>query len=112
MHNTQPRELEFYRTQNGREPFTEWFESIADKITLNRIERRIDRLKRGNFGDCKSVGEGVFELRLHFGSGYRIYFGEVANTVVVLLCGGDKSSQTRDIERAKTYWLEYKETEQ
>ena len=111
MLNTQPRELEFYSTQSGREPFTEWFESIRDRTIINRIERRINRLENGNFGDCKPVGEGVFELRLHFGPGYRIYFGEVANTIVVLLCGGDKSSQQRDIERAKTYWQEYKETQ-
>lgn len=106
-----PRELQIYRTQNGREPFTEWLESINDQRTQNRIQRRVDRLEEGNFGDYKSVGEGVFELRLHFGAGYRVYFGEINNTVVLLLCGGDKSSQTRDIERAKTYWLEYKEVQ-
>ena len=73
---------------------------------------RLDRLEGGNFGDCQSVGSGVFELRLHFGPGYRVYFGEVDRTIVLLLCGGDKSTQTRDIQRAKTYWLEYKEEQQ
>ena len=68
------------------------------------------RLEEGNFGDYRSVGEGVFELRLHLGSGYRIYFGEVDNKVVLVLCGGDKSTQQRDIDNAKTHWLEYKET--
>ena len=106
-----PRELQIYRTQNGREPFTEWLGSISDQRTQNRIQRRTARLEEGNFGDHQSVGEGVFELRLHFGAGYRIYFGEINNTVLLLLCGGDKSSQTRDIERAKTYWSEYKETQ-
>ena len=77
-----------------------------------RIQARLERLEDGNFGDCQSVGDGVFELRIHFGAGYRIYFGQVGNTIVLLLCGGDKSSQTRDIERAKIYWQEYKETHQ
>lgn len=112
MRQTYRRELEFYRTANGREPYTEWFESIRDLKTRNRIQRRLYRLEAGNFGDCKSVGGGVFELRLQFGPGYRIYFGEVDNTIVLLLCGGDKSSQGRDIERAKTYWREYKEAQQ
>jgi putative addiction module killer protein len=110
MHNMQPREIEVYETSNGQAPFTEWFASIQDTKTQTRIRGRLDRVEAGNFGDCQSVGDGVFELRLHFGQGYRIYFGEVANTIVLLLCGGEKSSQTQDIERAKIYWREYKET--
>ena len=90
----------------------ERFNAIRDTKAQTRIRGRLDRLEKGNFGDCESVGSGVFELRLHFGQGYRIYFGEVANTIVLLLCGGDKSSQTQDIENAKTYWQEYKETHQ
>ncbi len=69
------------------------------------------RLEGGNFGDCHAMGNGVFELRLHFGTGYRIYFSNANNMIVLVLCGGDKSTQSRDIERAKTYWLEYKETQ-
>ena len=111
MHNTQPRELQFYRTSNGRVPFTEWFESIRDQKTLTRIRRRLVRLEEGNLGDYRSVGEGVFELRFHFGAGYRIYFGIDRDRVILVLCGGDKSSQQRDIEHPKTYWLEYKETQ-
>lgn len=107
MRNGHPRRLEFYRTQNGREPFI----SIRDTKTRTRIQARLEYLEIGNFGDYRSVGEGVFELRLQFGSGYRIYFGEVDDTVVLLLCGGDKSLQTRDIRRAKTYWRTYKETQ-
>ncbi len=111
MRNAHPRNLQVHRTSRGREPFTEWFESIQDTKTQTRIEARLNSVKYGNFGDCQSVGDGVFELRLHFGPGYRIYFGVVSNTIVLLLCGGDKSSQARDITRAKAYWLEYKETQ-
>lgn len=110
MRNAQPRTLQFYRTPNGSEPFNEWYRSIRDPNTRYRIQRRLERLEEGNFGDYRSVGEDVFELRLHFGPGYRIYFGEVHNEIILVLFGGDKSSQQRDIERAKTYWLEYKET--
>lgn len=109
MREVHPRQVEFYCTSNGQEPFSEWLLSIQDQSTQDRILARLERLKSGNLGDCRSVGSGVFELRLDFGPGYRIYFGQVSNTIVLLLCGGDKSSQTRDIERAKTYWLEYKE---
>ena len=110
MHNGHPRAIEIYQTQDKQEPFTKWLRSLHDQKTRDRIRKRLDRLEDGNFGDCAFVGGGVFELRLHFGPGYRVYFGEVDNTIVLLLCGGDKASQTRDIQRAKTYWQEYKET--
>lgn len=112
MLDTQPRELEFYRTQNGRTPFTEWLESVRDVRIRGRIEARLMSLESGNFGDYKSVGEGVFELRFHIGKGYRIYLAIVDNMIVLLLCGGDKSSQKRDIERAKTFWSDFKERQQ
>ncbi len=110
MRDVHPREIEYYYTPNGQRPFIEWLESIQDIRTQDRIQARADRLKFGNFSDYKPVGDGVCELRLNFGPGYRIYFGMVDRTIVLLLCGGDKSSQRRDIERAKTYWREYKET--
>ncbi len=109
MHDVHPREIQIYRTPNGRQPFIEWLESIKDKTTQRRIRTRLAYLKAGNFGDFKSVGDGVFELRLNFGPGYRIYFGQVSSTIILLLCGGDKSSQVRDIEQARNYWLQYKE---
>ena len=108
--NRQAIEIQYYRNPNGRQPFTEWFESIRDKNTRNRIGQRLKRLEDGNSGDCQSVGGGIFELRLHFGPGYRIYFGQIDNRLILLLCGGDKTSQQRDIELAKSYLIEYKET--
>ncbi|MDD9974513.1 MAG: type II toxin-antitoxin system RelE/ParE family toxin [Candidatus Poribacteria bacterium] len=110
MRDTHPRNIQYYRNRNGRAPFIEWLESIYDSRTQSRIERRLDRLRGGNFGEYKSIGDGVFEMILDFGPGYRIYFGEINNTNVLLLYGGDKSSQNRDIQRAKMYWREYKET--
>ena len=112
MRVAQPRELEIYRDSNGQEPFTEWLKALQDRRTRKRIQARIDRIESGNLGDHKSLGDGVFELRFQFGPGYRIYFGQVNNTIILLLCGGDKSSQDRDIERAKVYWQEYKESQE
>ena len=111
MRNTHPREIETYRTENGREPFREWFNTIRNTRAQSRIRARLVSLEHGNFGDYRFVGGGVFELRIHVGTGYRVYFGEIDNTIVLLLCGGDKASQTRDIQRAKTYWQQYKETQ-
>ena len=108
MRETHPREIRVYQTARGQEPFNQWLNSIQDIETQARIQARLERLEDGNLGDCQSVGEGVFELRIHSGAGYRIYFGQIDNTIILLLCGGGKSSQRRDIERAKTYWLEYK----
>ena len=82
---TQPRKLQIYQHPNGREPFTEWWKSIRDRNTRSRLQERLVRLERGNVGDCKSIGEGIFESRFHFGAGYRIYFGIVGNTIILLL---------------------------
>lgn len=111
MRHIHPRELKLYRTSAGRIPFSEWYDAIQDRNVRHRLQKRLDRLEDGNFGDCRPVGDGVFEMRFHFGPGYRIYFGEVENTIVLLLCAGDKASQTKDIRRAKEYWLQYKETQ-
>ncbi|MBE2202723.1 MAG: type II toxin-antitoxin system RelE/ParE family toxin [Chthoniobacterales bacterium] len=103
----QPRQVIIYADENGKEPFKEWLYGLRDVDGRKRILARLSRLAQGNFGDCASVGDGVSELRMFFGPGYRVYFGEHDGAVVVLLCGGDKSSQSRDIEQAKTYWKEY-----
>jgi len=101
-------ELVRYWREDGHEPFTEWLGALRDKRVQARVRVRLLRLETGNFGDCKPVGEGVSELRIHEGAGYRVYFGRHGATVVVLLCGGDKGSQATDIERAKALWTEWK----
>jgi putative addiction module killer protein len=73
-----------------------------------RIRVRLNRIRLGNFGDCKAVAEGVMELRMDFGPGYRVYFGQDGDVLVILLCGGDKRTQMRDIVTAKQYWQSYK----
>jgi putative addiction module killer protein len=96
-----------YRTIEGRFPYREWVESIADNAARAAVLARVDRLTFGTFGDWKAVGEGVCELRIHLGAGYRVYFGRDGKTVVILLCGGEKRSQDTDIRRAKRYWKDY-----
>jgi len=83
------------------EVFTKWFENLNDRRARARIQARIDRIEMGNFGDIAPVGEGVSELRIFYGPGYRVYFVQKKSVVVVLLSGGDKSSQQSDIARAK-----------
>lgn len=82
--------------------YSAWFESLRDRAAKARIDIRIRRLSIGNFGDVKPVGEGVSELRVHFGPGYRLYFTQRGKEIVILLVGGDKSSQDHDIKLAKT----------
>lgn len=103
----QPKTLTVYQDANGNEPFTNWFNSLRDVQGRQRIGTRLRRLEQGNYGDCQSIGEGISELRMFFGPGYRVYFGEEGDNIVLLLCGGDKSSQTQDIEAAKAYWKEH-----
>ena len=104
------RSIVIYEDERGYEPFVDWIQSLRDHKTRRRIRKRISRMEEGNFGDHKSIGDGVFELRLFFGSGYRVYFAEDGDTVVVLLSGGDKSTQNKDIKKAKEYWLDFQES--
>lgn len=82
------------------EVFDAWFETLRDKQAARRIQARIDRAEEGNFGDCKPVGEGVSEMRIHFGPGYRVYFAQRGLEIVILLADGDKGTQDKDIKIA------------
>src|ERR1700675_702201 len=97
-----------YQTTGGRSPLAEWVRGLRDGATRARIVARLDRLKAGLLGDWKSVGGGVCELRIDHGPGYRVYYGQVGKTLILLLCGGDKSTQAKDIEIANAYWKDYK----
>lgn len=101
-------EVREYRTVDGRSPFPEWLSGLGDRQARARVRVRLNRLRLGNFGDSKGVGGGVSELRISYGPGYRVYFGRRGDTVVILLCGGDKRTQARDIERAQEYWADYR----
>ncbi len=103
----EPKTVVIYEDAAGKQPFVEWLEGLRDTKGRERIMARIARLTQGNYGDCEFVGDGVSELRMFFGPGYRVYIGEAGNHVVILLCGGDKSTQAQDIETAKAYWKEY-----
>ncbi|ERT09021.1 hypothetical protein M595_1002 [Lyngbya aestuarii BL J] len=104
----QPREIQRYVTSDGTIPFDEWYNSLRDRKAQAKIKLRLERVALGNLGDYRSVGEGVCELRINYGSGYRVYFGQIGSTLVILLCGGDKSTQQNDIRKAIDYWIDYR----
>ena len=100
-------EIRRYRKAGGCEPFTDWVSGLRDRQAQARILVRLERLELGNLGDCKPVGAGVSELRIDWGPGYRVYFGRDGQTVIVLICGGDKRKQDADIKKAVELWQEY-----
>jgi len=101
-------DLHYYQTSGGERPFVEWLQGLRDRQARSRIEARLARVVVGNPGDARSVGEGVLELRIDLGPGYRVYFSRAGKVIVLLLCAGDKRTQQRDIERAKAYFEDYK----
>ena len=101
-----PRHVRNYVTPDEREPYEEWVNSYRNRKTRAIIRERINRLHLGNFGDYKRLTADLYELRIHYGPGYRVYFGMVDRVIVILLCGGSKKTQRRDIQKAKEYWEE------
>ncbi len=100
---TYPFELEYYVKDNGKVPFKEWLDALTDVAARAKIRIRLDRVRLGNLGDCRSVGEGVYELRIDYGPGYRLYFAKEDQRIILLLTGGHKSTQARDIARARSF---------
>ena len=96
-----------YLTKAGRDVFGEWLTQLRDRQARARILICINRLAAGNFGDCKPLRDGVWELRIDWGPGYRVYYAMAGRTCVLLLCGGDKRTQAADIQRAIQYWNDY-----
>ena len=102
------KEILTYKTNDGKCPFDAWLCNLDNSIKV-RIIKRLERIADDNYGDCKKLDNELSELRFKFGAGYRIYFTEIENVIIVLLCGGDKSTQEKDIEKAKEYIQDLKE---
>ena len=105
-----PKTVIVYETVDGKRPFADWINMFRDNRLKARINNRISRLSLGLYGDWKrlSNAQGISELRLDFGSGYRVYFAEYDDAIVILLCAGDKRSQRNDIEQAMNYWRDFR----
>ncbi len=100
-------ELVVYVTEEGKAPFDDWFDKLDTAAAL-KVRTALARIETGNFGDVKPIGQGVSERRITFGPGYRVYFGKDGDKIVILLCGGTKKRQSKDIEQAKAFWDDYK----
>ena len=101
-------EIKIYASENGNEPFSEWLDSLKDFDTQALIFQKLQRIKLGNFGDCKPIEEGLWEFRIHHKAGVRIYYARVGQRLLLIVGGGDKRSQQRDITKAKKYLEDYK----
>lgn len=97
-----------YLADDGHDPFKEWIGNLQDRQARARILLRIQRMASGNFGDCKPIAEGVWELRIDHGAGYRVYYARAGEKLVIILAGGDKRRQQADINTALEYWKNWK----
>jgi len=100
--------IDHYVSAAGVDVYQEWLDGIRDRTTRVRITRRVDRVKQGNFGDHEPCRDGVYELKMDFGPGYRVYYSKTGDTVVLLLAGGDKSTQDKDIDKAVANLQDFK----
>ncbi|VAW60944.1 hypothetical protein MNBD_GAMMA08-2243 [hydrothermal vent metagenome] len=101
-----------YTDEAGHSPYAQWLDKLRDKRAIARIIMQVDRMELGLFGDSKPIGDGLSELRIHYGPGYRVYYAKEEQHIYLVLCGGDKSTQSKDIKRAKTYWQDYQRRNQ
>lgn len=101
--------IEQYQTAGGKDVLETWFATLRDRRAVARIAARIERLAHGLFGDCKALRDGIWELRIDEGPGYRVYYARSGRRVILLLCGGDKRTQATDIQRAVEYWKDWQE---
>ena len=101
-------ELLVYVSGKGAAPFSQWLEGLKDVKTRAIVRTRLNRIRLGNFGDSKCLFDHLYELRVDYGPGYRVYFGLDKRIVIILLYGGDKSTQKSDIKKAAGYWEDYK----
>ena len=95
--------LKYFETSSGKSPFVEWLEALKDRKSAAIIKTRLDRLRFGLFGDAKFLEQDVFELRIYYGPGYRVYYTQSVGNIIILLCAGDKSTQQKDIKIAIKY---------
>jgi putative addiction module killer protein len=109
MQEAVPRQVETYVTHDGKDIFQRWLNGLTDQRARALIDKTVAKVRLGNLGQHKSVGEGVQEIVLNYGPGYRIYFGEHGTTLVILLFGSTKKRQEEAIELAKRYWRDWKE---
>lgn len=110
LNSADPYSIELFESAHGKVPFEDWFVGLRDEKTKAVIRKRLDRLCLGNFGDHRHIREGVYELRIDYGPGFRIYYAHADKKIILLLVGGNKSSQRRDIEIAVTYWKAQRNT--
>jgi putative addiction module killer protein len=112
MGETRPYTLALYETATGSVPFEAWLRGLRDTQARARIRARLARVRLGNVGDAHGISGGVWELRIDYGPGYRVYYAQSGVATLLILCGGDKTTQTVDIRQAQTYWAEYQQRRQ